>query len=705
MDVFVVDNLKNIKEELKIEKPRNYKHLLELLLSKIKNIPQSYEIFILDKDNKEIIINNDDQFQNIKDILFIREIEKNNLKLSLFSKNLNELSESKKEILSEKYSCLFCSKIIKNEDPIFCYKCQKVFHKKCLEDWDKKCKEQNKNLTCPNCRNELSLEQWNKKLEYEENRQNDAYLINKINEFKINNNMNNNINIIKERKLNELKDENNKQTELIIKYENYIRKTFEIFKYILNKLNSFHISLKLEKNNKLNDLIANYPLNSENLYLDEITNIINEEFEIIKKNLINKNIPPNPINMEENNLSIIFQRKDNNENINISIPENKTLLDACNLYQNKTGDIGPFKLTFNDKPLDLNLKLSQSGLKNNSIIQIESINKNNDDKISLLFERSDGKQNIINIFMDQPLKANFIKDKNENINQIKDLKIELDKRNNEEFNEKDNNEDSVKNLEKENIKGENDNKLIKLYAKAYDPKIDQGWNLISQKQKVVQSQKDKMFDDRYKTIQKMNRLSKILLPKNENISNQFNKQILTKTVIGGKKPILKRKPKFLYVVLAMMSSKGLNAKDRLIFRSNKCGREGGVVDLAQEKRAKRYEFKIKKARAFGRGHNLINPKYREKAAKIVQGWWRERKENFEKILKRIIKIQSAYRGRFTRKYVFDIVYISYLYQKFYDIIKRALVNHVRQKVWNEFFSRKKISKEEMEKLLEKNDNQ
>ena len=70
-----------------------------------------------------------------------------------------------------------------------------------------------------------------------------------------------------------------------------------------------------------------------------------------------------------------------------------------------------------------------------------------------------------------------------------------------------------------------------------------------------------------------------------------------------------------------------------------------------------------------------------------------------------IKIQSAYRGRFTRKYVFDIVYISYLYQKFYDIIKRALVNHVRQKVWNEVFSRKKSSKEEMEKLLTKNDNQ
>ena len=201
-------------------------------------------------------------------------MDKNNLKLSLFSKNLNELSESKKEILSEKYSCLFCSKIIKNENPIFCYKCQKVYHQTCLEDLDKKCKKLNKNLTCLYCMNELPLEQWNKKLEYEENRQNDAYLMNKINEYKINDNMNNNINKIKERKIDELKDENIKQSEMIKKYENYIRKTFETFKDILNNLNSVHTSVKLEKNNKLNDLICNYPLNYENLNLDEITNTL-----------------------------------------------------------------------------------------------------------------------------------------------------------------------------------------------------------------------------------------------------------------------------------------------------------------------------------------------------------------------------------------------------------------------------------------------
>ena len=42
-----------------------------------------------------------------------------------------------------------------------------------------------------------------------------------------------------------------------------------------------------------------------------------------------------------------------------------------------------------NKPLNLSLKLSQSGLKNYSIIQIESINKNNNDKINLLFDRKD----------------------------------------------------------------------------------------------------------------------------------------------------------------------------------------------------------------------------------------------------------------------------------------------------------------------------
>ena len=322
-------------------------------------------------------------------------------------------------------------------------------------------------------------------------------------------------------------------------------------------------------------------------------------------------------------------------------------------------------------------------------------------------------------------------EKNENMNQIKDLKTQLDRRNNEEFNvrnddgmvegrqipkEMENYEDMVRTREQENITGEDVKKLMTQYVRAYDPKRDQDGNLISNKQTVLQFKKDEMFNDRYKVLQKMNKLSNILLAKNKNVQNEtdtfnrntftekaFDRQTLTTTVIGGTKRTVKRKPKFLYVSLAMMASKGLNTEDRLIFRKNRLGGKGGVVDLAQEKLAKKTKFKIKKAKAGGRGHNMINPKYREKAAKIVQGWWRERKQKYKKILDQIIKIQSVYRGRFTRKYVYDIIFMSYLHQKFLDIINRTLVNHVRPQVWDEFFSRKKLLKDALGKLLAKND--
>ena len=71
-----------------------------------------------------------------------------------------------------------------------------------------KCKEQNKKLMCPNCRNELPIENWNKKLDHEENRIEKANLINKINEYRLNNNMNNNLNKIKDKQINQLKEIN-----------------------------------------------------------------------------------------------------------------------------------------------------------------------------------------------------------------------------------------------------------------------------------------------------------------------------------------------------------------------------------------------------------------------------------------------------------------------------------------------------------------
>ena len=280
-------------------------------------------------------------------------------------------------------------------------------------------------------------------------------------------------------------------------------------------------------------------------------------------------------------------------------------------------------------------------------------------------------------------------EKNDNVNQIKDLKTQLDNRRSNVILRNDDGmveERAIPNemdrlmktreVQENNITEEEVKKLVRQYVKAYDPRKDQDGNLISNSQTVVQSTKDEMFNDRYKVLQKMNKLSNILLSKNRNTLNEtdinlnrsfgdktFDKKTLNTTVIGGKKRTLKRKPKFLYISLAMLSSKGLNTEDRTILRYQRIDK-GGVVDLAQEQQRKKEKFKIRKAKAAGRGHNMINPKYREKAAKIVQAWWRERKEKYKKILDQIVKIQSVWRGKFTRKYVYDIIFMSYLHQKF-----------------------------------------
>ena len=208
-------------------------------------------------------------------------------------------------------------------------------------------------------------------------------------------------------------------------------------------------------------------------------------------------------------------------------------------------------------------------------------------------------------------------EKNDNTNQIKDLKTQLDNRRNLIVrnddgmvegrpipNEMEKIEDLVRSREQENITGEEVKKLVRQYVRAYDPKKDQDGNLISNSQTVLQSTKDDMFNDRYKVLQKMNKLSSILLSKNRNTLNEtdlnlnrsfgdktFDKQTLNTTLIGRQKRTLKRKPKFLYISLAMLS-KGYNLEDRIILRHQRIDK-GGVVDLAQEQIKKKEKFKIR----------------------------------------------------------------------------------------------------------------
>ena len=87
----------------------------------------------------------------------------------------------------------------------------------------------------------------------------------------------------------------------------------------------------------------------------------------------------------------------------------------------------------------------------------------------------------------------------------------------------------------------------------------------------------------------------------------------------------------------------------------------------------------------------------------MQAWWRERKARYKRILDQIIKIQSVWRGKFTRKYVYDIIYISYLQEKFLSIMRNVLVNHVRPYVFGELFSKNRLIKDILGQLLEKYD--
>ena len=56
VNILILDDLDNLKEELTINKPKKYQELLRYINNKIK----LYEIFIYDNNNN-IIINNEDK--------------------------------------------------------------------------------------------------------------------------------------------------------------------------------------------------------------------------------------------------------------------------------------------------------------------------------------------------------------------------------------------------------------------------------------------------------------------------------------------------------------------------------------------------------------------------------------------------------------------------------------------------------------------
>lgn len=70
-----------------------------------------------------------------------------------------------------------------------CYKCQKIYHRKCLEEFDKVKKQQKLKFHCPNYRDELPLKKRKEKVNYKDYRKKEGEFMNKINEYENKNNL------------------------------------------------------------------------------------------------------------------------------------------------------------------------------------------------------------------------------------------------------------------------------------------------------------------------------------------------------------------------------------------------------------------------------------------------------------------------------------------------------------------------------------
>ena len=281
--LYLLDNSNNVIKEIYFRRPKSFSELKNNINLNFKEITKNYIIFHLSENNNEIIINNDNENKLSKNILFIREIQSDNIDKSIFQINYDKLSESKQEILDEQYNCFICNEQVKKEKPLFCYICQKIFHKKCLELWSKKRQSQKEKLICPNCRNELPLENWKYQLNYEENRLNEAEKMNKINQYKLNNNLLNNINKIKDKKIDELEKEKKQVEEKYnINIDNISNEINEINSLLnINKLkvnnSSYDKATEIIENLKIIKNYIKYKYPVENDDKDEKSNLLKEE--------------------------------------------------------------------------------------------------------------------------------------------------------------------------------------------------------------------------------------------------------------------------------------------------------------------------------------------------------------------------------------------------------------------------------------------
>ena len=220
---------------------------------------------------------------------------RNNVAQSVFEKNYNQIPESKKEILNQKYSCSICLEIVKHENPYLCYNCQKIFHNVCLKHWNERQRQLNKTLSCPNCRNELPFDKWKVFRNYDEIRTKDAQLLN--------------------------------QAGKSFNSNEYIDKSMNLFQIVLNKLNIIHPKIESQKNYKLNNLIEEFKYNLTNPSIDEISTVLIEELDLFDEYIakVKKGIQKEEIKYKNKiNLKYITEKEGNQRIFGYQFVKNNT---------------------------------------------------------------------------------------------------------------------------------------------------------------------------------------------------------------------------------------------------------------------------------------------------------------------------------------------------------------------------------------------
>ena len=318
IDILLFDNSKNVIEEKYIQKPKSFQDLKDFINKHFIKLPKKYNI-VFQSNNNIIKINNNEDYQLVKDIIYIYGFDDmDDMYKSVFEINYNQLPEDKKEILDDKCSCSICSEIIKNENPYFCYTCQKLYHHKCLESWDKK-RDINEILKCPNCREEMSLDKWKEKLDFEENRESVGRIMNIF---------------------NELKNDNNKKNLIIEQCNYFTEKISNLLNLILININKIHSLIQPKINERLLSLINNFSKSNinNNQFIDDISSVILEEFKLIENVINEKNQYIELINKKINENRIIDEKKNNNENYEKEIV-NKYTKSNENIIEKKNGYI------------------------------------------------------------------------------------------------------------------------------------------------------------------------------------------------------------------------------------------------------------------------------------------------------------------------------------------------------------------------------